>query len=99
MPPEADWIVVVADAVVDPTVVVLSPAPDPIEIDSARASVDSDTGPPLAVMPANVKVSVEPDPPKDNPVLPPEKIKADPTNGPPVSPIMVISSPDILQQS
>ncbi len=52
-------------AVVEPTVVVFTPAPVPILMVLAVASVARLTVPPFAVIPANVKVCVVPEPSND----------------------------------
>ena len=89
-PPVPHAIVVTLVVFVDPKVVVFTPAPVPTFIVEVVASVASDTVPPFAVIPANVNVSVEPDPPNDNPVVPPVNVKLFPVRAPPVSPVIEI---------
>ena len=88
--PEPDCMVVALVELVDPNVDVFTPAPVPTLIVLVVASVANETVPPLAVIPAKVRVSVVPDPPKDNPVVPPAKVILEPLSAPPVSPVIVV---------
>ena len=90
MPPVPAWRFVVEVVLVLPSVTVLAPAPVPMLTVPFTLSVERETVPPLAVIPAKVSVSVAPEPPKDSPVLPPANVNDADVNGPPVSPLIVI---------